>query len=211
MKKLLMPVMALLLIIQSGYLLAAADGDDYFKQASIAAIEGRWGAVYKLIDEGKVSVNERSALNERSLGGLPLIATAIDHNKLEDIQELLNRGAELNTQVWVLPLITASMRYLDLGDNINLMGLSFWGWLTSQYTLNYTERLNKAVGLASAAPQFELPGEWAWRGILSGLPHRFFMKNLWHKLRLFLIADHELTIVQAELVNRMVLDFLRNN
>ncbi|MEE9465081.1 MAG: alpha/beta hydrolase [Candidatus Neomarinimicrobiota bacterium] len=74
---------------------------------------------------------------------------------------------------WLDELFTA----LDLEDDINLMGLSFGGWLTSQYTLNYPHRLNKAVWLAPAATLFEFPGEWAWRGILSCLPHRYFMEK----------------------------------
>ncbi len=81
MKKLLMPVMALLLIVQNSYLLA---GD----------------------------VNEHSAILGTAL------STAISHNKLEDVQELLNRGAELNIQAHVLPLMVASMKYVDFGNNM---------------------------------------------------------------------------------------------
>ncbi len=108
MKKLIMPVVALLLIVQNSYLLAG----DYARQAKVAAHANQWEAVYKLIDDGKIDVNERS------LGGLPLIARAIELNNLGVVQELLKRGAELNTQVWELPLKTASMRYFSLGDNM---------------------------------------------------------------------------------------------
>ena len=54
---------------------------------------------------------------------------------------------------------------LELGDSINLMGLSYGGWLTSQYALNHPERLRKIVLLAPVATVHQLPGEWAWRAI----------------------------------------------
>ncbi|MFC1849783.1 alpha/beta fold hydrolase [candidate division CSSED10-310 bacterium] len=74
---------------------------------------------------------------------------------------------------WLDELFTA----LGLGNNINLIGLSFGGWLTSQYALKHPNRLTKTVWLAPAATFFEFPIEWAWRGILSALPHRYFMKK----------------------------------
>jgi pimeloyl-ACP methyl ester carboxylesterase len=74
---------------------------------------------------------------------------------------------------WLDELFTA----LDLGDSINLAGLSFGGWLTSQYTLHHPNRLSKAVWIAPAATLFNFPGQWPLRGILSALPHRYFMKK----------------------------------
>jgi pimeloyl-ACP methyl ester carboxylesterase len=67
---------------------------------------------------------------------------------------------------------------LELGNNVNLMGLSYGGWLTSQYALHFPGRLHKIVLLAPAATIFPLPGEWAWRGILSAIPHRYFIKKM---------------------------------
>jgi pimeloyl-ACP methyl ester carboxylesterase len=37
---------------------------------------------------------------------------------------------------------------LELGNNIKLMGLSYGGWLTSQYALRFPDRLDKIVLLA---------------------------------------------------------------
>jgi len=75
---------------------------------------------------------------------------------------------------WLDELFTA----LEFGDNINLMGLSYGGWLTSQYALHFPERLDKIVLLAPAATILPLPGEWAWRGILAIIPHRYFLKSM---------------------------------
>ncbi|MDD3986117.1 MAG: alpha/beta hydrolase [Methanobacterium sp.] len=65
---------------------------------------------------------------------------------------------------------------LELSDNINLMGLSFGGWLTSQYALRFPNRLNKIVLAAPVATVIQLPAAWAYRAILGALPHRYFMK-----------------------------------
>ncbi len=75
---------------------------------------------------------------------------------------------------WLDELFTA----LELGDNINLMGLSYGGWLTSQYALRFPNRLDRIVLLAPAATVLPLPGEWAWRAILAIIPHRYFLKSL---------------------------------
>ena len=67
---------------------------------------------------------------------------------------------------------------LELDNSIDLMGLSYGGWLTSQYALNHPERLRKIVLLAPVATVHQLPGEWAWRALLTLIPHRYFMRNL---------------------------------
>jgi len=117
-----------------------------------------------------------------SLIWLPNIKALSKQYRVYAVDNIYDFGRSINTRNinnsadmmnWLDELFTA----LDLGDSINLMGLSFGGWLTSQYTLNYPDRLNKTVWLAPAATLFEFPGEWAWRGILSALPHRYFMKR----------------------------------
>jgi len=71
---------------------------------------------------------------------------------------------------------------LDLGNNINLMGLSYGGWLTAQYALNFQKRLKKIVLLAPAATV--LPFQWKFllRVILFILPHRYFVKSMMYWL-----------------------------
>jgi pimeloyl-ACP methyl ester carboxylesterase len=66
---------------------------------------------------------------------------------------------------------------LDLGNDINLVGLSYGGWLTSQYALYYPERLHKIVLLAPAATVLPINSEWIMRAMLSFLPHRYFTKS----------------------------------
>lgn len=75
---------------------------------------------------------------------------------------------------WLDGLFTA----LNLGNNINLMGYSLGGWITSQFILHYPDRLQKAVLVCPVATILRIPGEWAWRGILSVIPNRRLIKKV---------------------------------
>jgi len=75
---------------------------------------------------------------------------------------------------WLDELFTG----LGLRNNINLMGLSFGGWLASQYALRRQDRLRSLVMAAPVATILPLPGEWAWRGLLGAMPpHKFFLTH----------------------------------
>jgi pimeloyl-ACP methyl ester carboxylesterase len=69
-------------------------------------------------------------------------------------------------------------RALDLEDDINLMGLSYGGWITSQYALHHPNRLEKVVLLAPAATVLPFQPEFLMRGILCLLPHRYFVRSM---------------------------------
>jgi pimeloyl-ACP methyl ester carboxylesterase len=113
---------------------------------------------------------------------MPNIKALSVHCRVYAIDNIYDFGRSVNTRNikdsddminWLDELFTT----LDLGNSINLMGLSFGGWLTSQYTLAHPNRLNKVIWLAPVATIIDIPGEWAWRGILSTIPHRYFMKK----------------------------------
>ncbi len=69
-------------------------------------------------------------------------------------------------------------RGLGLKNGINLMGLSYGGWLTAQYALHHPEKLEKIVLLAPVATVAQLPGEWAWRALKAMIPHRRYLQDL---------------------------------
>jgi len=75
---------------------------------------------------------------------------------------------------WFDELFTA----LGLGDDINLVGLSYGGWLTSQYALRFPDRLDRIVLLAPVCTVLPLPSEWIARAALSILPHPYFIRSL---------------------------------
>jgi pimeloyl-ACP methyl ester carboxylesterase len=83
-----------------------------------------------------------------SLIWIPNIKALSEHYRVYAIDNIYDFGRSINTRnikssddmmSWLDELFTA----LDLGDSINLMGLSFGGWLTSQYTLAYPNRIKR--------------------------------------------------------------------
>ena len=71
---------------------------------------------------------------------------------------------------------------LEIGDNINLMGLSFGGWLTSLYALRFPNRLNKMVLLAPAATVLPVRLSFYIYAVLTILPLRYFSKRMFYWL-----------------------------
>jgi pimeloyl-ACP methyl ester carboxylesterase len=67
---------------------------------------------------------------------------------------------------------------LELGDHFSCMGLSYGGWLTSQYALRFPNRLDKIVLLAPASTILPLRSELLIRAVLCLLPHRYFVKSM---------------------------------
>lgn len=67
---------------------------------------------------------------------------------------------------------------LELGGHINLMGMSYGGWLTSQYALRFPNRLGKIILLAPACTVLPVTWEFIGRAILVQLPFRYFTKSL---------------------------------
>jgi pimeloyl-ACP methyl ester carboxylesterase len=66
---------------------------------------------------------------------------------------------------------------LGLSDHINLMGLSYGGWLTAQYALRYPARLDKIVLIAPAGTVLPLSFKWIVRAILCAIPLRYFTRS----------------------------------
>ena len=144
-----------------------------------------------------------------SLLWMPNIKALSKSYKVYAVDNIYDFGRSVYTRVfkspddlvnWLDELFTA----LELGDNINLMGLSYGGWMTSQYALHFPNRLDKMVLLAPAATILPLPGEWAWRGILSLIPHRYFMKKMmvdWLMEDLVHKEDEDSQILLKEMVD----------
>ena len=114
---------------------------------------------------------------------LPNIAALARKYRVYAVDNIYDFGRSVYTKEITVPADLVNwlddlFTQLELGDSINLMGLSYGGWLTSQYALNHQERLRKIVMLAPVATVHQLPAEWAWKAITALIPHRHFMRNL---------------------------------
>jgi pimeloyl-ACP methyl ester carboxylesterase len=99
----------------------------------------------------------------------------------------LDRLGDIGRSVYLRPLATSAdvvsnldelLSALQLGSEIRLVGLSFGGWEAAEYALAHSARLARVALIAPAATLFNLPPEFAWRGLLVLLPVRGFMEGL---------------------------------
>ena len=144
-----------------------------------------------------------------SLLWIPNIKMLSENFKVYAIDNIYDFGRSRNTQVFKTPddlmiWLDELFSVLEPGNNINLMGLSYGGWLASQYALHSPERLNKVVLIAPAATIFDLPGDWAWRGILSAIPIKIIMKKVmieWVFKDLVAKGDEASQIITNDMMN----------
>ena len=118
-----------------------------------------------------------------SLLWIPNVEMLSENFKVYAIDNIYDFGRSTYTKVFKTPndlviWLDELFSALELGNNTNLMGLSYGGWLASQYALHAPARLQKVILIAPAATIFDLPGEWAWRGILSAIPSKIIMKKV---------------------------------
>jgi pimeloyl-ACP methyl ester carboxylesterase len=74
---------------------------------------------------------------------------------------------------------------LGLFNHINLVGLSYGGWIASQYALHFPNTLSKMVLLAPAGTILPLSPKWIIRAVPCALPFRYFTSNFLY----WLLAD----------------------
>lgn len=93
---------------------------------------------------------------------------------------------------------------LNLGKNINLMGLSYGGWLSGQYALRHQDRLNKVVLLSPAGIVQPIRIQFYIRAVISTLPFRSCRVNLLSWLLEDLRKQDE-SLFESTLVSQMEL------
>ena len=81
---------------------------------------------------------------------------------------------------------------LDLKNNINLIGFSYGGWLSSIYALSHPDRINKIVLISPASTVLPPNTSYLIRAILAhSVPCRYFIKRQLYWERNGLIAQGE--------------------
>ena len=118
-----------------------------------------------------------------SLIWIPNVAALSAHYRVYAVDNIYDFGRSANSRDiksaddltnWLDGLFDA----LQLGNNINLMGLSYGAWITCQYALHSPNRLGKIVMCAPPATVFPLPAAWVWYGLSGLIPHRYFLRNM---------------------------------
>lgn len=66
---------------------------------------------------------------------------------------------------------------LELENNINLMGLSYGGWISSQCAIQFPERLNKVILVAPAMTVLPISSEMLKRMVISMIPSKYIFKS----------------------------------
>jgi len=97
---------------------------------------------------------------------------SVNTKKIEKASELVE---------WLEETLTG----LGLENDINMMGLSYGGWITSQYALTHQNQVDKIILIAPAATVSPLSLQWIKYAVLSIIPHQHFTENFLH----WLLAD----------------------
>ena len=111
-----------------------------------------------------------------SIEGLsgPLRSFAIDniHDNGRSVESKLVTSADDFT-TW-LDEVRAGLGF----DTVNLLGLSYGGWISTHYALRFPDRVRRLVLLAPAGTTAPIPFGFIWRALLCFLPpRRYFMRN----------------------------------
>jgi len=93
-----------------------------------------------------------------------------------DVGLSVNRK-DLKTLDALLEWLDELFEALGLSRDINLMAMSYGGWLASQYALRFPHKLNRVVLIAPAATFLPLEWNFLSRALLMALPIRHFTQR----------------------------------
>jgi pimeloyl-ACP methyl ester carboxylesterase len=138
-----------------------------------------------------------------SLQWIPNIQDLSEHYKTYAVDTIYDYGRSVYTRPmknpddfirWLDELFTA----LELSNAVNLMGLSYGGWLTGLYALRFPNRLAKIILLAPAFTVLPLRPVWLMRMVLGFLPHQFFARNFMQWLAEDAMKKNDVTRMMIE-------------
>lgn len=117
-----------------------------------------------------------------SLQWMPNIKALSENYRTYAVDNIYDNGRSVYTRAITTPddfvkWLDELFNSLGLGNRINLMGLSYGGWLTTQYALRHPERLEKIVLLAPVCTVLPLSYKWIGRAVLCAIPQRYFTKS----------------------------------
>jgi pimeloyl-ACP methyl ester carboxylesterase len=126
-------------------------------------------------------------INTSSLMWIPNIEALSKYYRTYALDNIYDNGRSVYTRPITSPddlvkWLDELLNVLAFGDNINLVGISFGGWLTSHYALFFPNRFNKIVLLTPTCTVLPMGLSFFIRGALMPLPIRYFTKRMFYWL-----------------------------
>jgi len=120
--------------------------------------------------------------NATSLSWIPNIKALSENYRTYAVDNIYELGRSVFTKIFKTPddlinWMDESLLALGLSNDINMIGMSYGGWLTSQYALRHSEKVDSIVLLAPAATVLPLGPGFLKSSLISILPHRYFTKK----------------------------------
>ena len=122
-----------------------------------------------------------------SLQWMSNVESLSKHYRVYAVDNIYDNGRSIPSKImtnandyvsWLNELFDA----LALHDRINMAGLSYGGWITTQYALKFPNRLNKIVLLAPAGTVAQLSPGWIVRAVSVAIPLKYFTRNFFYWL-----------------------------
>ena len=122
-----------------------------------------------------------------SLTWIPNIAALSAHYRTYALDSIYDFGMSVSQRninkpddliTWLHEVLTV----IDPEGSVNLLGLSYGGWLVSQYALHFPERVHKAVLLDPAATVLPVSFSLIFRALLSVIPLPGFRRQFYYWL-----------------------------
>ena len=122
-----------------------------------------------------------------SLQWMSNVETLSKHYKVVAIDNINDHGRSIPTRKIInaedyIDWLNELFDTLELNDHINMVGLSYGGWITAQYALKFPNRLNKVVLLAPVGTVAPLSPEWIARAISVAIPVKYFAQSFMYWL-----------------------------
>jgi pimeloyl-ACP methyl ester carboxylesterase len=118
-------------------------------------------------------------ISSNSLAWMPNVAALARSHRVYAVDHIEDGGRSIATRP--LANLDDHLTWLDglfdglgLVKGVNLVGLSYGGWLAAQYAVARPQRLRKLVLLAPAGTVLPLASEWLVRAVACAIPLRFF-------------------------------------
>jgi pimeloyl-ACP methyl ester carboxylesterase len=117
-----------------------------------------------------------------SLQWMPNVESLSKHYRVYAVDNVYDNGRSIPGKVMAnaddyVNWLNELYGELGLHDRVNMVGLSYGGWITAQYALRFPGRLDRIVLLAPVGTVAQLSPEWIIRAITVAIPLKYFSRN----------------------------------